>query len=110
MNISGKYKLEISDKDIGREKVRSNPIPSKLMRDKNLEKTICVSVTGSVNITSKVLDLFSSEIILIEKAGIKITKNHDVSAKNDFMEADPITKRSLTKKKLAKTANKVIIM
>lgn len=100
----------MNDNDIGRLTVKSSPIARSVSMLKNLAVTICVSDIGRVNNISIVFDRFSSAIILIEKAGTKITMNQAVTLKNDCIDADPMANKSLTKKKLAKAANKTNIM
>lgn len=106
--ISGRYRFETNDKENGSPKVSTKPIAVSVKMEKNFAITISVSETGSVKSTSMVLLLFSSDITLIVKAGIKTKNNHGIRLKKDFIEALPTANRSFTKRKLAKTANKII--
>src|SRR3989344_1022667 len=103
--ISGKYRVARRDNESESPKVKIKPKPTRVRIAKNFAKTIWNSDTGKVNKTSMVLALFSSEKIRIERAGTKTINNHGKKLKNGRRDADPTTKMSLTKIKLAKTAN-----
>jgi hypothetical protein len=71
---------------------------------------ICVSESGNARSVSIVFDLFSSDRLLIVKAGIKIINIHGRISKNGLKDADPTANMSLVYIKLLKTANRTITM
>jgi len=105
--ISGKYSFAKNPKTSGIDMVSPRVIATIEKTLAHFAKIICDSESGRVKRTSIVFVLFSSLILLIDKAGIRIKSNHGATEKNDFIEADPITNTSLVNKYPRKSANTI---
>lgn len=106
-NTSGIYKPDKNDKETGSPTVSNNPTQITTQIDNSFAITICASEIGSERSVSIVFVRFSSDKLLILRAGTNTIKSQGIRLKKGFMEAEPKIKISFTNKKFANTENKI---